>query len=244
MSNKILFLDFDGVLFDTMQEVYLINRYVYNNTDIKSPVDKKNYTLYSKYKYLVYNIWMFYYYNPLIFNEVIEKEIPERFNNLIKNRNKMLEERFCREFLEARYQLVNNHFEFWKNLEIPYDFFYGIKKLYENINPEIVIVSKKNKNSIFERFQTYDFNLNKDKIFAREILDNYSSKGDFIKEYMLKNNFDSAIFVDDNINNLNSTRNNPKIKNILALWGNTEPNSQGFSQKEALDLINNYFISK
>ena len=66
MNNKVLFLDFDGVLFDTLKEVYLVNRRLYLGVDLFSEVDEKNYQLYSKYKYLVYNIWMFYYYNPIL----------------------------------------------------------------------------------------------------------------------------------------------------------------------------------
>ena len=34
---------------------------------------------------------------------------------------------------------------------------------------------------------------------------------------------------------------NPNIKNILALWGNASPNSEGYSQDEAIEIINAYF---
>jgi FMN phosphatase YigB (HAD superfamily) len=81
MKDKVLFLDFDGVLFDTLKEVYLINRKLFLGVDLFDEVDEKNYQLYSKYKYLVYNIWMFYYYNPLLFEDVEERNIPELFSN-------------------------------------------------------------------------------------------------------------------------------------------------------------------
>ena len=196
-----------------------------------------------KYKYLVYNIWMFYYFNPLIFGDCSEDEITEKYKFALLNRDMSREKIFCNRFLEARKQLVNNHFEFWKNLETPYRFFYEIKKMYEENNKNIVIISKKNKNSIIERFQTYNFNLAQENIYAREILDTYSSKGEFINEYMLKKNFKSAVFVDDNINNLETVQ-NKNVKTILALWGNTAPDDKGYSQDGALEVINDYFISK
>ncbi|MBR1617659.1 hypothetical protein IJ670_05850 [bacterium] len=236
MKNFTLFLDFDGVLFDTIREVYLINRFVYRGIDLKHSIDEKNYKLFSKYKYLVYNIWMFYYYNPLIFNEIAENEIPNEFQKNILKRNKKQEEDFCLDFLDARRRLINNDYEFWKNLEIPYQFFYNVKKLYEKEKINLVVVSKKNKKSIQERFETYDFKLDENNIFAREILDQYPSKGAFLNEYMQKNDIEQAIFVDDNINNL-KTVDNPKIKTILALWGNVEPNSVGMDEKEAFDFI-------
>ena len=232
MERKTLFLDFDGVLFDTLREVYLINRFIYTKKSVFEEVDNDNYTLYSKYKYLVYNIWMFYYYNPLIFDG--SKDVVEDFSKAILNRNKTLEDKFITRFLEARYDLAHNHFEFWKNLEVPYKFFYKVKEFYEK-GADIVIVSKKNKKSILERFETYDFKLPSDKIFAREILDTYMSKGDFIEQYMNKNNIKEAVFVDDNINNLIYTKGN--VKTICALWGNTDPTTKGMTQEEAIKYI-------
>ena len=205
MKNKILFLDFDGVLFDTLKEVYLVNRYEYLGIDIFDAVDLDQYQLYSKYKFLVYNIWMFYYFNPLIFDKIPENEIVYRYKKALENRDLKAEEEFCKRFLDIRANLVKNHYNFWKNLETPYEFFQKIKELKETIDPEIVVISKKNKASIIERFNSYNFNLNPEKIFAREFLANYSTKGEFMEEYMQKNNFTSAIFVDDNINNLKSS---------------------------------------
>ena len=99
MEKKILFLDFDGVLFDTIKEAYLINRFLYNGTGFFDVLDKKNFELFSKYKYLVYNIWMFYYYNQIIFKCENENVVEESFKNLLLRRDIKKEDAFCREFL-------------------------------------------------------------------------------------------------------------------------------------------------
>ncbi len=241
--NKVLFLDFDGVLFDTLKEVYLISRFIALGKEFLDEIDKENYALFSKYKYLVYNIWMFYYFNPLIFENHKEEDIIPNYTQALLNRDEMKERMFCNNFLQARRQLVNNHFDFWRNLETPYEFFYEIKKLYDSDSKNIVIISKKNKNSIIERFKTYDFNIEPEFIFAREVLDNYSSKGEFINEYLGKHNINSAIFVDDNMNNLKTVQNN-SVKTILALWGNTAPSDTGYTQDEAIKEIKLYLDSK
>ena len=240
MNNKALFLDFDGVLFDTIMEVYLVNRYQFKNIDFLEKPDKEELSLFSKYKFLVYNIWMFYYYNPIIFNNTEENKIIEKYNSALKNRNLEAEEKFCQDFLSIRKKLVENHYDFWKNLEIPYDFFFEIKKLYDQKAIDIVVASKKNKNSILERFASYGFNLPSDKVFAREALKEFSSKGEFIEQYMLKNSKNSAIFVDDNINNLKNIT-NPNIKTILALWGNNAPGDIGLNQAESIKAIYDFF---
>ena len=41
---------------NALKEVYLVNRCLYSNISLFDEVDKNNYSLYSKYKYLVYNI--------------------------------------------------------------------------------------------------------------------------------------------------------------------------------------------
>ena len=239
MERKVLFLDFDGVLFDTLYEVYLINRKVCIGTDIFDEIDKENYKLYSKYKYLVYNIWMFLYYNPLLFNACPQNEIVAKFNTAILNRDKRKEEIFYDKFIYERKKLINEHFDFWKNLERPYDFFYFIKELYETKKADMVIVSKKNKSSIIERFNSYNFNLEKEKIFDCVDLEFYNSKGDFINQYMNKFNYSKAIFVDDNSNNIKSV-NNPNVKAITALWGNAQPEAVGLEQNQAIDEIKSF----
>lgn len=243
MNGKILFSDFDGVLFDTILEVYLVNRYYFLGKDFFDVIEENEFKLFSKYKYLVYNIWMFYYYNPIIFDCPDKDKVTEDFNNALKHRNLEKEEEFCAEFLNIRKKLVEKHYDFWKTLEKPYEFFFEIKKLYEEKNVDIVVVSKKNKISILERFESYGFNLPENKVFAREILGNYSSKKEFMEEYMQKNNKKSAIFVDDNINNLKGFENS-KIDTILALWGNNSPDDVGLNQNEAIQRIKDYFISR
>ncbi len=239
MEDKIIFLDFDGVLFDTLKEVYLVSRNIAFETDFLEDINSEEYKRFSKYKYLVYNIWMFYYFNPLIFENVKEDEIVERYLAKIQKRDYEKEEEFCEKFLKAREYLVKNHPDFWRNLEVPYDFFFKIKELYETKKPNIFIISKKNKKSILERFETYNFKLDENKVAAREILASYSSKNEYMEEYMEAHNFSKAIFVDDNINNI-KTVNTKKITPLLALWGNCEPNAKGYNQIEAYNKIINF----
>ncbi len=236
--NKVLFLDFDGVLFNTIKEVYLINRFIFLGEDFFSTINEENFTFFKKYKYLVYNIWMFYYFNPLVFS--FDKNIEFNFIEKLKNRNPELEKNFINDFLNARYSLIKNHSDFWRNLETPYQFFYEIKNLYQEQKGRIVIVSKKNKTSILERFETYGLDFSIDDVFGYEFLDKYSSKGEFLSEYLELNNIEQAIFVDDNSSNLNSV-NNKKIKTILASWGNCHPNSTGLSEVQAINEIKKFF---
>lgn len=239
--EKVLFLDFDGVLFDTIKEVYLVNRYISCGVDYFQEINQKEYEKYSHFKYLIYNIWMFYYYNPLIFKG--SYDIVSDFENAIKTRDLKKEEEYCSNFLNLRKELILNHYDFWEKLETPYNFFFEIKKLYENGFKDIVIVTKKNKSSVIKRFKTYDFNFGENKIFARDVLDNYPSKADFMDEYMKKNNYQKAFFVDDNYNNIYPCEKYENIKTALALWGNANPNYNGVSEDVAIEKIKEFLKS-
>ena len=62
-----------------------------------------------------------------------------------------------------------------------------------------------------------------------------------MNEYMKKYGFKKAIFVDDNYNNLKTCDKYVDIKQILALWGNSQPNFAGYQENEALLEINQFF---
>jgi muramoyltetrapeptide carboxypeptidase len=85
------------------------------------------------------------------------------------------------------------------------------------------------------------FNLNSDRVFAREILDKYPTKGEFMQEFMAQNGFSEAIFVDDNNNNLKTCDKYSNIKQILALWGNSQPNLDGYNQQSAIEEIKKFY---
>ena len=182
---------------------------------------------------------MFLYFNPLIFENVQEEKIIESYQKALLNRDLKKEEEFCTKFLNIRKDLVENHYDFWEKLEIPYDFFFAIKEISKKV--DVVIASKKNKESIIKRFLSYDFHLNENQIFAREALDKYQTKADFLAKYMEEKGYSEALFVDDNSNNLTPCKKYPQIKTILASWGNIAPEDKGLDEKEMIEEINKFF---
>lgn len=227
---KTIYLDFDGVLFDTAKESYLLARYAYKGISIFEEIDKIEYELFYKNKYLVTNSWQYYYLMKSLEFENIE----EKFNQYIKNRTND-DSIFDKKFQDCRKDLMQNYFDFWNSLDKPYPFFDEIKKLQNSLN--IIIVSTKNQKAIFERLKQYDFSLLLEKIIGKEILKNYKSKGEFLKEYMSENNIQSAIFVDDSQENLNSCKNIKGLDLLLASWGYSNPKYKGKNCSEIIEII-------
>ncbi|MCM1265699.1 MAG: HAD family hydrolase [Candidatus Gastranaerophilales bacterium] len=236
---KTVFLDFDGVLFDTLREAFVLCRYAYSNIDIFEPIDEHFYKLFYRYKFLVYNSWQYYYLMKVLTNNhnKTDSDIISEYKNFLENRDTKSEEHFDEIYLKTRIELMNNHTEYWNSLETPFPFFENIKKLYaENlINP--IIVSKKNKFAIRHRMAQYGLELDNNKIFAKEELLPYNSKADFMAEYMRKKHLETAFFVDDNSNNLRPCEKYQQIKPFLANWGNIGINEKGYSYEEIIQTI-------
>ena len=57
MSKTLIFLDFDGVLCDSVKEAYLLTRFAYKNIDVKQPINNQDYQMFQNYRFLVANSW-------------------------------------------------------------------------------------------------------------------------------------------------------------------------------------------
>ena len=231
--KKYLFLDFDGVMFNTLKEAYIICRQAYRGTDYFEPIDKAEYNLFYRYKFLVYNSWHYYYIMSLISKGLNDKEFTESYYTLLKNRDLNAESEFDRKYYSAREDLITNHNEFWNSLETPFEFCSILSE--KNVN---IIVSKKNKAAIKYRLDQYGINIPTDNIYGRDELLNYDSKAEFISEYMTRHNIPEAFFIDDNSNNLEPCKDYPNIKPFLAGWGNIAIGETGLTVKEIESIIN------
>lgn len=236
---KTIFLDFDGVLFNTLKEAFVLCRFAYSKIDIFEPINKDIYKQFYKYKFLVFNSWQYYYIMELLSEQKFkdDNDFINQYYKLLKNRNNNKEIEFDNTYLSKRIDMMKNHNIFWNSLETPFPFFYEIQNLYKNnkINP--IIVSKKNNIAIKTRLKQYNFNLDDNKIFAKEELFLYNTKSEFINKYMIKNNIQTALFVDDNSNNLIPCKEFPQIIPLLAGWGNIAINEKGLTYKEILNKL-------
>lgn len=228
-----LFLDFDGVLFDTLKEAYVLCRYAFYGTDIKIPIDEDEYKLFYKYKFLVYNSWQYYY-----LMQVLNESNPvQAYNALLNTRDFEAEQSFDKKYYEKRLEMKRDYFEFWDELEEPFEFFFEVKSIYEKGRIDVVIVSKKDFDSIKMRLNQYGLGLADDKIFAKEQLMKYNEKRDFIEEYVVKNDIERAIFVDDNSHNIRPCKDIEGLKCLLAGWGNIAVDETGLCCREIINEI-------
>ena len=229
---KTVFLDFDGVLFDTLKEAYILCRYAFNGTDYFTPINKDHYKKFYRYKFLVFNSWQYYYIMSLLKNELSDDEFIKEYKYLTTNRDYSAEEDFDKKYYSARKDLMENHNEFWNKLETPFNFFYRVKEETESGTIKPIIVSKKNKSAMMYRFNQYGFSIPERDIYGKDELCNYKTKAEFIEEFMRSNLIKNACFVDDNSNNFIGC--NSAITTLLAGWGNIAINEVGLTEENVV----------
>ena len=220
-----LFLDFDGVLYDTLKEAYILCRYVCNNIDLFAPIEQDIYSKFYKYKYLVFNSWQYLY----LMKSITSKDIISSYNSFLQNRDLKQEEDFEDKYLKARKWLLDNHSDYVDKLESKFPFLDMVKKLQNKY--DILIVSRKNNFAIQRKNTGF-------KIYGKEELSNVIDKAEFIEKYMKDNNVEKGFFIDDNSHNLTPCKNIPNLTCLLAGWGNIAINEKGLSQEEIYQILN------
>ena len=232
-----IFLDFDGVLFNTLKEAYVLCRYAYNGTDYFDAINKTEYESFYRYKFLVYNSWQYYYIMKLLSKgSLTDNDFISEYKEYLKNRDLTAERDFDEKYYSARIELMRDYNDFWNKLETPFKFFYEIEKT--NYTP--IIVSKKNKTAIEYRLKQHSSKILSENIYGKDELTGYRTKAEFINNYIIENNLSSAYFIDDNSNNLRPCKQYPKITPLLAGWGNIAIGEVGKTCDEILSIIQRY----
>ena len=231
MMKITVFLDFDGVLFDTLKEAYVLCRNVFWGTDVFAPIEEDIYAKFYRYKFLVFNSWQYFYLMKVIgeSKNYSDEQFVNRFNYYINNRITDEEAVFEKVYMEKRKWLIENHPDYVDKLEEKFPFFDMVNSL-DCEKFEILIVSRKNSFAIKRKGVNFQ-------IIGKEDLINVINKSEFIEKYMKNNSVKKAFFVDDNSHNLIPCSNIENLTCILAGWGNIAIDEKGLSQQEAFRLI-------
>ena len=230
--KTVLFLDFDGVLYDTLKEAYVLCRHVCLDRDVFEPIEPDIYSKFYRYKFLVFNSWQYMYLMKVLSEEIdyTDEKFIERYNYLISHRDLDEEEVFEKKYTESRHYLIENQPDFVDSLEEKFPFYDMVNSL-DREKFDILVVSRKNSFAI--KRKGVDF-----KIIGKEELSNVINKSEFIERYIKDNNTQKAFFVDDNSHNLIPCKNIPNLTCILAGWGNIAIGEKGMTQEETFKIIN------
>lgn len=238
---KAVFLDFDGVLFDTVREAYSIAMITAGKCDSLANIDFQSlhYTLFSQYRYLISPAWNYYY---------LLQALEQESDNIASSYMKMLElaseneyKQFEKEFFQTRATLRKHDDENWLKLNIPFPFLSKISKYIQEDPDSWYIVTTKDKETVKKLLELENIFIKKEQIFDK---DNYAllqSKRAIIEGIMQDKQISKGLFIDDSRKHLLDCQSLESLEIIQPDWGYNLPEDPTITPSEALESLK-YFL--
>jgi hypothetical protein len=214
--EKILFLDFDGVLFDTVYEAYnvAINTKSYKSVSFHSDSFEK----FSKYRSLVGPAWNYFYIMKSIKNNLLLQD-----NYIFKNTIESKE--FEIDFFNSRKCLKEQNYKKWLNFNKKYIFLDKLEQTIEELNICVYIITTKDKQTVEDLLIANNIKfINSKFIFGKDMFSKYGSKSNIISN-ILHTKIYKAIFIDDLYSHLELCENINNLQLIQPNWGYINKNN-------------------
>lgn len=236
MKSTAIFLDFDGVLFNTAKEAYVVAVVATGKVTSHDVIDfdSSHYHAFMMYRYLVGPAWNYYY----VLNE-IEKgnHSPESINYALENAEWNKYKRFEKSFFDTRKRLQCEDFEFWLSLNVAYPFLGMMKALIHKYTENFFIVSTKDVLTISRLLKLNDVEFDLSRIYGHEHYMRFSNKGELIRHVMSDFSYGRGVFVDDSTQHLNHVINVSNVTPLQADWGYCAPVDCGWSSVEIMNTV-------
>lgn len=231
--KKALFLDFDGVLFDTATEAYYISCLTYFQDPEKIRFGGHHYDLFKSFRYLTGPAWHFYYLMKAIDTHLKQrKNIDRAFRDFLKNSSAREYTEFEKTFFKNRMSLQQSNYSFWLKLNTPYPFLEVFRiSLLQKKNLCIYIISTKDERTIIDLLRANGVSFPEQRVMGRAAFEKYQNKGNIIRKIMREKEIVNAIFIDDSVDHLRECAHIKNLKLIQNSWGYIDK-----GQNNALDL--------
>ena len=231
--KRALFIDFDGVLFDTATEAYYISCLTYFQDPKKIRFGGDHYDLFKSFRYLTGPAWHFYYLMKAIDTHLKQrKNIDRAFRDLLKNSSASEYTEFEKTFFKNRLSIQQNNYSFWLKLNTPYQFIEVFKIiLLQKEELPIYIISTKDERTIINLLQANGVSFPEQRVMGRDAFEKYQNKGNVIRKIMREKEIVKAMFIDDSVDHLRKCAHIRNLKLIQNSWGYIEK-----GQNNALNL--------
>jgi len=234
----LIYLDFDGVLFDTAQEAYVISKLALGKSHFIE--DIAEYEQFLEIRPSVMSAWN---YEPIMKGLQIGLkgvELSEFVNERILLGRSDKTNDFEKEFFKQREEFHKYNYQAWLKLSRPFQFWNLVLPLiFENLN-NFVILSTRDEISINELLTNHGGP--KMHILGRNAyIAAGNSKAKAIKNFSL--NHEASLWVDDNLEHLNEIENlfdsrHFNVETVWATWGYVKSKDRFDNSDNAIKAIN------
>ena len=239
--QRAVFLDFDGVLFDTVKEAYLICLLGTGRISSVQEIDyeSEDFANFKKYRYLIGPAWNYFYLLQAM-EKTKTKNTDELQNTYLEYLAKSDEREyrnFENNFFATREYLKKNHEEVWFKLNTPYSFLFSLTALINKYPNNFFIVTTKDADTVWELLKINGQNFYRKNIYGRDNFAKFKTKLSIIKNIIKEHVIEDAIFVDDNKNHLSGLEHLRGLKVLQPEWGYASPGDNALKEDDILASI-------
>lgn len=231
-NNYLVFLDFDGVLFDTVREAYaiaVITVGMYSNIS-EIDFESTHYKKFRQFRYLVSPAWNYKYILELLNKNLSDKDFIEEYNFIIKN-NDGSHKDFENKFFETRTLIKKNDYEKWLRLNTAFPFLHKIKSYIYNNLDNWYIVTTKDRGTVKKLLDLENIPIKETMIFDRDDYSKFENKREIIQSLINKNeNCKINVFIDDSKKHLEDCKTIENINVFQPNWGYNLPEDETLTE--------------
>ena len=199
--KRAVFLDFDGVLFDTVKEAYCVLMIALGRASDISGVDLEttHFQEFHKYRFLIGPAWNYYYLSSLIDEKLDHPslDLESAFRSATRNPDPDKHRAFEKNFFTVRNICRETDFDNWLSLTTPYTFVNRLWNLVKVHQEKFFLITTRDRESVLQILRVHHLDFCEESVFGKEKYEVFSSKRDIIRHLIDEHQIEESIFVDD-----------------------------------------------
>jgi phosphoglycolate phosphatase-like HAD superfamily hydrolase len=223
--NRAVFLDFDGVLFDTVREAYAVSMISLDRSNRTSDIDfgSKHFEKFNQLRYLVGPAWNYYYVMKAVEEGPSTDDLEIDYKSLLDQQTQGEHCSFEKKFFQTRQQLREKEHDHWLSMIFPYNIVEDLRIIMRKFKEHFFLVTTRDRESVKDLMDLHNMDILDSNIFAKTEYESYRSKKHIIKSLIDKYQIEEALFIDDLEEHLESCGTIEGLSTIQAKWGYVVP---------------------
>lgn len=238
---KVIFLDFDGVLFDSVKEAYCVAMMTVHKARHVEDIDfdTDHFRLFSAHRYMVTSARSYCYLlkavdacSATVGN--VEAEY-RRHAEIVSQQER---DAFETRFYGVRARMKETTYRTWLSLCVPFPFFYALRDMINTHADQFYIVSTKDESTIRDLLKAHETRFFNEHIFGAVAYRKFGSKRAVIEHLITEKGMADTILVEDSYKHIKECRAIDGLKGFQPEWGYVPSGAETSSQDEILSAIN------
>jgi len=201
IKKRAVFLDFDGVLFDSVKEAYCVLMIALGRAlDISGVnLEAPHFQEFHRYRFLIGPAWNYYYLFSLIDEKLDHPslDLESAFRNATRNPDPDKHSAFEKIFFNTRNICRETDFNNWLSLITPYAFVNSLRSLVK-VHPEkFFLITTRDRESVLQVLRVHHLDFCEESVFGKEKYEIFNSKRNIIRHLIDDHQIEESIFIDD-----------------------------------------------